>query len=126
MTEHKRPCLQHYIIEIFDLDRDSLASTSSLQSYAYDLADQARLHFVSKIAYDFNPSGASFIFILSASHLAMHSWPEDNYLHIDLLLCEELPQGLNLDQLIRQVFKTREYIILKVNYGDLPLLALGH
>jgi len=63
MTEIKRPYLQHYVIEIYGLDRESIASTDSLRGYAYLFAAQARLHIVGEIIHDFKP-GASLIFIL--------------------------------------------------------------
>jgi len=71
MTELKRPYLQHYVIEIYGLE--SIANTDSLRGYTYLFAAQARLHIMGEITHDFKPGGASLIFILSSSHLAMHS-----------------------------------------------------
>ncbi len=40
---------------------------------------------------------ASMIFILSESHIALHSWPNKGYLHIDIVTCTK--GGLKLKSL---------------------------
>jgi S-adenosylmethionine/arginine decarboxylase-like enzyme len=37
--------------------------------------------------YEFYPQGCSFIFLLSESHLSVHTFPEKKYLAFDLYTC---------------------------------------
>lgn len=42
-----------------------------------------------ELDYIFTPQGLSFIFLLSESHLSVHTYPERNHLSFDLYTCRE-------------------------------------
>jgi S-adenosylmethionine/arginine decarboxylase-like enzyme len=37
--------------------------------------------------YQFSPQGETIVFILSESHFALHTYPEVNYLSLDIYVC---------------------------------------
>ena len=39
--------------------------------------------------YSFTPIGCTFLFLLSESHLSVHTFPEKNYIAFDLYTCRE-------------------------------------
>jgi len=39
--------------------------------------------------HKFNPQGITGVILLAESHIALHSWPEINYLAIDIFTCGE-------------------------------------
>lgn len=51
----------------------------------------------------FEPQGISQVYVLSASHIAVHTWPENEYLHLDLICCKE---GVNLESFSDSIKKT--------------------
>lgn len=120
---NKRPYLQHYIIEIFDLDKNILINSEFLKKHTVLLIKKAGLNAVDEICYEFNPRGATLMFALSTSHLSLHTWPENNYLHIDLLLCQKLTL-VKLRQLIQEVFRTQKYAIQKISYRNIILVKV--
>lgn len=44
-----------------------------------------------KIDYKFNPQGISIIYLLSESHISIHTFPERNYIAFDLYTCRQYP-----------------------------------
>lgn len=44
---------------------------------------------IGEIDHDFHPQGCSFIFLLSESHLSVHTFPEKNHISFDLYTCRK-------------------------------------
>lgn len=115
---HKKPYLEHYVVEIFDVRHELGASTKALKNSARQLSQQLSLNILKEVICPFKDGGLSLIFVLSTSHLSFHYWPEKNYLHIDLLVCQKLQDQENLEKIIEKVFKTCNYIIYKIDYKN--------
>lgn len=62
------------------------------------------LNVVKKVDNKFEPIGRTLIYLLSESHLAIHTWPEYNTLHIDLLSCKDIKKT-DIDRVITDLLK---------------------
>ena len=111
------PLLDHFIVELSDLNKDSLLNTDSLINQTRELVNVLGLKIVKETYHNFSPFGTTLIFILSTSHFSLHTWPENNYLHIDLLTCKtgELTDKL-LFNVIKRIFKTNKIEVRKISY----------
>lgn len=56
------------------------------------------LTVVDKIEHKFHPQGETIVFILSESHFTLHTYPELNYMSLDLYVC-------NLDVDVKKIIK---------------------
>ncbi len=81
--------LDHYVGEVVGVPAESLASPEWTQALAAGLADRCHLTVVDRHTRRFTP-GVTCLFVLSQSHLALHTWPEHCYLHLDLVACSRL------------------------------------
>lgn len=115
LTMNKRPYLQHYVIEIFGLNKDILQNINLLIKCTNVFMRLLKLKRITEIHHEFNP-GITLVFILSSSHISLHTWPENNYLHIDFLSCQKLSKTI-LKQLIQKVFKPQRLLVYKIDYG---------
>ena len=43
-----------------------------------------------RVFHFFEPQGMTCVYVLSESHLSVHTWPEDNFVSIDLFCCRNL------------------------------------
>ena len=71
-----------------------------------------------KIAiHKFSPRGITGVVLLAESHIALHSWPEFNYLAIDIFTCGEksLPNSAIL--FLKKYFKPKKVKIIKLKRG---------
>ena len=59
-------------------------------------ANTAGLTVVGELAYTFQPQGVSAVVLLSESHIALHFWPEESKITIDIHICDY--QQDNLDK----------------------------
>lgn len=64
-------------------------SREFIEGLAQIIIADLNLKVVDKVAHNFTPVGITFGFILSQSHLIMHTFPEDGVLHIDLVVCSD-------------------------------------
>lgn len=43
-----------------------------------------------RVFHFFEPQGMTCVYVLSESHLSVHTWPEDDFVSIDLFCCRNL------------------------------------
>lgn len=64
------------------------------KAFVVSLADaiirKLELTVVNKVHHSFSPIGETLVYILSESHFALHTWPEYNVIHVDLVSCKVL------------------------------------
>ncbi len=81
------------------------------------ITNKLGLTIVQKDFYKFIPNGITYIFILSQSHLVIHTWPELNTYHFDLLSCKVLTQK-DFETAINEIFQDAVIV-----YSDVVSLA---
>lgn len=109
------PIIDHFSIS-FHLDDGFPNSLKELREKAAELADFLQLIVVKEAYHVFKPGGITFVYILSQSHMAFHTWPESNIIHIDILSCTGLKQEV-VDRNVKRIFsknKLSSYSIKKV------------
>jgi S-adenosylmethionine/arginine decarboxylase-like enzyme len=62
-------------------------SFKETEKLAQAIIDHLQLSVIKKFSHRFFPQGISLVYILSESHLAIHTWPELGIIHIDLVVC---------------------------------------
>lgn len=111
----RRPTFQHIIIEAID-DSGNLNSIAWLNTKARLLIKKLSIQVEQYASHQFSPQGVTLVFILSSSHLVIHTWPEKNYLHFDLLNCS-LPRKLeSVKIVVSKIFECKEVYITEIHY----------
>ena len=114
--ETKKPIINHVVAELLNVGENMLFDYTSLEKSVEKLVSSLNLKVVKKDKYDFSPQGTTAFFILSSSHLAVHTWPENNYLHLDLVTCQALPSTTELKKILSEIFKTKEVEVREILY----------
>jgi len=72
-----------------------------------------------KIAvHKFNPQGITGVVLLAESHIALHLWPEFNYLAIDIFTCGDKAKPFKALQYLRKKFKPKKVQVYKIKRGN--------
>jgi S-adenosylmethionine decarboxylase len=111
----KRPYLEHFIIEVFDI-KFNIKKVEDIQDRLDKFISECKLSVVKEDAHNFSPFGFTKIYVLSESHIAFHSWPENNYLNIDLLSCKNLVDSDEILKIAKNIFDSENVLIKKVGY----------
>ena len=116
-----RPLLNHQIIEVFDVKVETLSDVKILRALVNEITRRYSFKILKSLIYKFSDKGITLMYLLSESHLVIHTWPEMNYLHIDLLTCDKFPLKIgttNLQEIIQEILHSSNVIISQINIQD--------
>ena len=114
---NKRPFFVNYVIEVFDIDKSLLLKTKNIEPRIKILIEEIGLITIKSMSHDFRPYGATISYILSSSHMTVHTWPENNYLHIHILNCKKI-ELKSLNDAIKELFPNKEFKIKEIDYNE--------
>ncbi len=106
------PYTDQYIVWIKKTDLPQ--SEEEIKLLVGKIVDGLELTVVNSIFHSFSPQGATYVTILSQSHLVVHTWPELDILRIDILTCKELNKD-SVNNVLARFFPPKSLSISKVS-----------
>ena len=67
--------------------------------------------------HKFSPHGITGVILLAESHIAIHSWPEFNYLAVDIFTCGRKSRPRKALEYIEKCFQAKEIKVQEINEG---------
>jgi S-adenosylmethionine decarboxylase len=67
--------------------------------------------------HKFNPQGLTGVLLLAESHIALHSWPEFNFLAIDIFTCGNKAFPEKALKYLKRILKPAKVKVLKIERG---------
>lgn len=85
MTSQSTPIISQYIglVQVSPFEN----SIQAIEEFAESIVGDLGLNVVKKLSHMFPPKGITLIYVLSESHLVIHTWPELGIIHVDLVTC---------------------------------------
>jgi S-adenosylmethionine decarboxylase proenzyme len=78
----------HLIAELLNIPIDHF-SVDFLKASLLEACQEAELTIIDIYAYLFSPHGSTIIVILQESHISIHTWPEYQFISLDIFVCDE-------------------------------------
>ena len=69
----------------------------------------------------FKPQGITGIALLAESHISVHSWPEINYIGIDIFTCGEKATPMDAFEYLKKEFKPKKVELKEIKRGVLKI-----
>lgn len=111
---NKIPFYQHFVAKI-KFDRVKI-DENLVDLVANNLIDGLKLTVVNSGKHEFSNNGLTKFWILSQSHMVIHSWPENDFIHIDLMTCNcTLIKEKNIEDILQTV-NSKEVEVTKLEY----------
>jgi len=105
----------HIIIDISDIeDNEPLKYQSSIIKILNKIVDKYRLNVVGEAIHQFQPFGVTGVFILSESHLSIHTFVEERKVAIDLYTCTTFNDTSDLEDFFKSLFNDRCKLVFKI------------
>lgn len=110
------PVIRHAVVEADGVAEAALVE-GVLEQNIKKLNDAMQFHTVSSFVHKFKPYGISHVVVLEESHIAIHTWPERGYIHLDVVTCTKEDMDLEkLEEVTRTIFTPTNLRILKLDY----------
>lgn len=104
-----KPIGKHCLITIRSIpDSKILERIESLKPLFDEIVKECDLHVVSETGYQFEPIGATYVYVLSESHMSIHTYPENNSAYMDIFCCNLSFNENKAFDIIKKFFKTND------------------
>lgn len=117
---------KHMICDIKDIKNHQLLNDPKQITHLLDyICQKYNYTILQKSAYEFTPLGFTTIYLLSESHISIHTFPEKNYAAIDIYTCRQYPDNqvyLEIYDYLIQQFQadpTQQPIIIDRNFYNI-------
>lgn len=94
-----------------------IESKSQLKEILIEAAKKSKNIPLGIKIYKFSPQGMTGVLLLAESHIALHSWPELNYLAIDIFSCGKKASPERALNFLKKKFKPKKVRIFKIKRG---------
>ena len=74
----------------------------------------ADLRVVGQTFHDFQPAGATAMLLLAESHLTAHTWPEEDYVAVDLFTCSPTTRAAVVRGALEAAFSARSITMREI------------
>ena len=71
--------------------------------------------------HKFSPQGITGVILLAESHIAIHTWPEYNYLAIDIFTCGDKALPHKALDYLKKAFQPKKIEIKEIKRGELKM-----
>lgn len=107
------------MVELYGCDRHLIDDEQIVERILLELTDLIQLTVVNSVIHHFSPIGVSGVVVIEESHVAIHTWPEHNYVAIDFFTCNEqydISKGVTF---LKEKFKAKQVEMKEITRGSL-------
>ncbi|MDO8498622.1 MAG: adenosylmethionine decarboxylase [bacterium] len=116
MPKSARIIIDHRVAELEGINFKLLNSKKKLLQAAANITEALQLTVVNSFVHRFKPHGISLVLVISQSHLAIHTWPEFGYLHMDVLSCSQNTRLEKLAEVLKKEFSPTKIRTREISY----------
>ena len=99
---------KHILIDIKNISSDKLKFIEDVKPFMDKLAEELKLKVVGECSHQFqkfnSPYGATMVYLLSESHLSVHTFVDEGKITLDLFTCDISLDDKNLKNIIGDYF----------------------
>ena len=91
----------HYFLDFqVTSNKDVLSSAEKLRSIFLHFASIGKVKIIGEFFYPFPNGGVSGVILIEESHITIHTWPEYNFVSIDIYFCDP---KVDIDNMIEEI-----------------------
>lgn len=108
----------HTIWDVYCCDPNKCSLVQDARTILNDIVNELKLGKVNEAYKQFEPVGATGFILLEESHISIHTWPEKNYVAIDVFSCKPFDIE-KINHLIQSFFQTENIDTKVISRGNI-------
>ena len=104
-----------------DFSKPALNSADALRLLCLEATTTSGLQAVGDVFHQFEPQGVTGTVLLAESHLAIHTWPEEKFVTVDVYVCNYLEdntqKAIKLYEALKDHFQPAQESFLQAPRG---------
>jgi S-adenosylmethionine decarboxylase len=93
----------HVIAELSGCSKERLNDPQHMDRVFTRAIQLAGATLIQKVSHKFEPHGLSLVYVLSESHLSIHTWPEKQYASVDIYTCGKCNPHVAVDYIRKEL-----------------------
>lgn len=83
------------MVDLYECESDIIDDMGKIKNISRDILKDLKTEIVEECCHKFKPVGITYIAVITTSHFSIHTWPENNYVAVDIFSCnKDLPEVL--------------------------------
>ena len=85
---------KHMIVDLKGVrNLDLMSSVEGISQILDDVCKAHNYNVLARTGHAFSPIGATVLYLLSESHISIHTFPERGYAAVDIYTCKDMPDN---------------------------------
>ena len=94
---------KHLIADVYNITNfECLEKVETIQPLMEKIIEKMKLNVVGEVFKQFQPFGATLLYLLAESHLSVHTFVEEKYCAIDLYSCND---KINMEKVLDIIYQ---------------------
>jgi S-adenosylmethionine decarboxylase len=97
---HKTISGKHMICDIKNIkNKELLNDMNQIKQVLDTICEKENYSILGRLEHQFDPEGITILYLLSESHISIHTFPERDYAALDIYTCREYPDNSVYDKI---------------------------
>ena len=85
----------HIIADLWGCNPEKLSFIDEIKPVLSRVVKESGLNSLQDYFFQFEPKGVTGVYVLSQSHISIHTWPEKNFASVDIFTCGPPENAVN-------------------------------
>ena len=102
---------------MYGIENEIILEPNNLFKKTLQLCNDVQLQIVDSYLHIYPPQGLSIIITLAESHIGLHTWPEHDYMSLDVFICDDPKKAHDFVNEIKKLIKPEKVEEIVINRG---------
>ena len=98
----------------------NITSTQELRRLLLKAAKKAQSTPLELLVHKFSPQGLTGVLLIAESHIAIHTWPEIEYMALDIFTCGKNVKPKKALEFLQKELKPKRVFVQELKRGMIP------